>query len=97
MCTGKIPTNTFYVSRKFARYFVIIEGAYFLMAQNKFESFEKENVLSKLYDYAKGFDKELNMTHEILQDPIKAGITHNEFLQRIHIFVEWMFDKIEKS
>lgn len=56
MCTGEIPTDTYYASRKYARYFVIIEGAYFLMSQSRFESLEKENVLNKLYKYTNGFD-----------------------------------------
>ena len=97
MCTGEIPADTYYASRKYARYFVIIEGAYFLMSQNEFESFEKSDVLNKLYKYADGFKKELDMTREILKDPKSAGITHDEFLNRIRSFVEWMFDMIEKS
>ena len=28
VCTGEIPEDTFYASRKYARYFVIIEGAW---------------------------------------------------------------------
>lgn len=63
-CTGEIPADTYYASRKYARYFVIIEGAYFLMSKNDFESFEKNDVLNKLYKYADGFEKELNMTRE---------------------------------
>lgn len=97
MCTGEIPADTYYASRKYARYFVIIEGAYFLMSQNEFESFEKIDVLNKLYKYADGFEKELDMTCEILENPESAGITHDEFLKRIRSFVEWMFDMIEKS
>lgn len=97
VCTGEIPEDTFYASRKFARYFVVVEGAYFLMSQNKFESFEKEDVLSKLYQYTSGFEKELDMTREILEDPQKAGIPSEEFLERIRALVMWMFDRIEKA
>lgn len=88
MSTGEIPTDTYYAARKYARYFVIIEGAYFLMSQNEFESFEKEDVLNKLYRYANEFEKELDMTCEILKAPESAGITHDEFLKRIRPFVE---------
>lgn len=100
MCTGELPADTYYIARKYARYFVIIEGAYFLMSQNKFASFEKWEVLDKLYqyaDHANPFESALDMTREILKDPKGAGITHTEFLQRIRLFVEWMFDRIEKS
>lgn len=95
MCTGEIPADTYYASRKYARYFVIIEGAYFLMSQNAFESFEKWDVLRKLYMHADGFEKELDMTRQILKEPKGAGITHDEFLKKIRPFVEWMFDRIE--
>lgn len=97
MCTGEIPADTYYASIKYARYFVIIEGAYFLMSQNEFKSFEKSDVLNKLYKYADGFKKELDRTCEILKDPESAGITHDEFLKSIRLFVEWMFGMIEKS
>lgn len=97
MCTGEIPADTYYAARKYARYFVIIEGAYFLMSQNEFESFEKWNVLNKLYKYADGFEKELDMTREILKNPKSARVTQDEFLDRIHLFVERMFDIVEKA
>lgn len=96
-CTGEVPEDAFYASRKYARYFVIIEGAYFLMSQKKFQSFAKEDVLSKLYQYTNGFEEELDMTRDILDDPRKAGITQEEFLRRIRPFVMWMFDKIEEA
>lgn len=96
-CTGEIPGDTFYASRKYARYFVIIEGAYFLMSRHKFESFAKEKVLSQLYRYTKGFEEELDLTREILENPEKAGIAGEEFLRRIREFVMWMFDEIERS
>lgn len=93
-CTGTLPADTYYIARKYARYFVIIEGAYFLMSQNKFESFEKGIVLNQLYKHTSGFEKELDMTGKILKDPKSAGIPHNVFLKRIRLFVEWMFDQI---
>lgn len=97
VCTGEIPEDTFYASRKYARYFVIIEGAYFLMSQNKFQSFAKEDVLEQLYKHTDGFEKELDMTRGILENPKKAGVVREEFLRRIRPFVMWMFDRIEAS
>lgn len=96
-CTGEIPTDTYYAARKYARYFVIIEGAYFLMSQSKFESFDKWSVLNKLYECTDGFKEELDVTCKILEDPQRAGIKHDDFLKRIRVFVEWMFDRIEKA
>lgn len=97
LCTGKIPAEPCYAARKYARYFVIVEGAYFLMSQNQFESFKKEDVLYRLYQCADGFEEELDMACEILKSPKSAGITPEEFLKRIRLFVEWMFERIEKA
>ena len=67
------------------------------MSRNQFESFEKEDVLNKLYQYASAFKKELDMTREILKDSKAAGIAQDEFLRRIRPLVEWMFDRIEET
>lgn len=95
MNTGEIPANTYYAARKYARYFVIIEGAYFLMTRNQFRSFVKEEVLQGLKGNCDEFHAELELTEKVLYDPIKAGITHEEYLMKIRPFVEWMFDCIE--
>lgn len=97
MNTGDIPLNTYYAARKFARYFVIIEGAYFLMTVDRFVSFEKEAVLCELRKTAAGFENILDITEQVLCDPVKANITHDEYLKMIKSFVEWIFDSIEKS
>lgn len=97
MNTGDIPLNTYYAARKFARYFVIIEGAYFLMTVNRFVSFEKEAVLCELRKTAAGFENILDITEQVLCDPVKANITHDEYLKVIRPFVEWMFESIKNS
>ena len=97
MNTGDIPLNTYYAARKFAGYFVIIEGAYFLMTVNRFVSFEKEAVLFELRKTAAGFENILDITEQVLYEPVKTNIAHNEYLKIIKPFVEWVFDSIEKS
>lgn len=97
MNTGDIPLNTYYAARKFARYFVIIEGAYFLMTVNRFVSFEKEAVLCELRKTAAGFENILDITEQVLNEPVKTNIAHDEYLKIIKPFVEWIFDSIEKS
>ncbi len=96
-CTGEIPENTYYVARKLARYFIIIEGAYFLMSLNKFVSFEKEKVLSQLKENTTGYEEILDLTEKVILNPIDAGIRHNEFLEIVKPFVEHMFECIEKN
>lgn len=94
-CTGPLPSDPCYVSRKFARYFVVIEGAYFLMSQNKFTSFAKEDVLTELADY--GFADELALTRAVLTDAKLAAVEPDEFLRRVRPLVDWMFDTISHT
>ena len=95
--TGDIPENIFYAARKYARYFVIIEGAYFLMSVNRFSSFEKVTVLNELRKTTEGFEDILDITERVLFDPVKTGIGHNEYLTKIQPLVEYMFEKIQNS
>lgn len=95
--TGGLPNNTYYAARKFARYFIVVEGAYFLMAQNRFQSFDKTDVLKGLEENTVGFKEILEATKIVLQDPINAGITKEEYLRLIKPFVEWMFRQIEEA
>ena len=93
-CTGELPENTYYIARKFARYFVIIEGAYWLMSINKFNSFEKEQVLMDLRENCSEFNDVLDLTEKILLNPVKAGIPHEEFLVKISPFMLMIFESI---
>ena len=92
--TGELPKNTYYISRKFARYFVIIEGAYRLMSINKFNSFEKGQVLIGLREACPEFNHVLDLTEKVLQNPVEAGITHEEFLEKINPFMSMIFENI---
>lgn len=93
-CTGELPENTYYTARKFARYFVIIEGAYWLMSINQFHSFQKERVLMDLRENCPEFNHILDLTEEVLSDPIEAGIPHEEFLINIRPFASMIFESI---
>ena len=96
-CTGELPENTYYIARKFARYFVIIEGAYWLMSVNRFHSFEKEQVLSDLRANCPAFHDVLDLAESVLLDPARAGIQHEEFLIKISPFVLWIFESISSG
>lgn len=93
-CTGELPENTYYIARKFARYFVIIEGAYWLMSINKFNSFKKEQVLLDLKENCSEFNNVLDLTEKVLLNPVEAGIPHEEFLAKISPFMLMMFESI---
>ena len=46
---------------------------------------------------AAGFENILDITEQVLYDPVKADITHSEYLKVIRPFVEWMFESIKNS
>ena len=94
-CTGEIPNNVYYAARKLARYFVIVEGAYFLMTRNKFCGFDKKVVLSGLNEEASAFQDVLKMTEFVLSDPLRAQIDQETFLQTVQALIEWMFQEIQ--
>lgn len=56
-CTGPLPEDPFFRARKFARYFVVIEGAYFLMSQGKFTTFAASGVLPRSLPPRRSFPK----------------------------------------
>ena len=93
-CTGELPKNTYYIARKFARYFVIIEGAYWLMSINKFNSFEKAQVLMDLRENCSEFNDVFDLTESVLLNTIEAGISHEEFLVKISPFMLMIFEHI---
>ena len=94
-CTGEIPKNTYYAARKLARYFVIIEGAYFLMTRNRFCGFDKESVLSGLREEAIAFQDVLDMVASVLENPVRAQIDQDIFLEKTCSLIEWMFHEIQ--
>ena len=93
-CTGELPKNTYYIARKFARYFVIIEGAYWLMSINKFISFEKEKVLIDLRENCSEFNDVLDLAEKVLLNPVEAGISHEDFGVKISPFMVMIFEHI---
>ncbi len=93
--TGEIPANQWYASRKFARYFVIIEGAYYLMAKDDFYSFEKWKVMEGLRQHCAAFSDILDMTEQVLLDAEQARVLPQDYLKMIAPLVQWMFDQVE--
>ena len=94
-CTGPLPADPYWLARKFARYFVVIEGAYYLMAQGAFISFAPRDVLPALERYVPQFAPELHLTQQVLADAPAAGITGQAYLYKIHMLVKWMFNHIQ--
>lgn len=96
-CTGSLPREEWAVVRKFARYFVVIEGAYCLMSRGEFRSFLPDDVLPSL---AAAFPEEagrIRWTHAMLEDPRNAGLSRAEYLQCISPLVQRMFTTIQNA
>jgi hypothetical protein len=96
-CLDKIPANTFMAARKFARYFILVEGAYFLMSRNTFETFKQEKIIQQLKESSIKFIDILDLSLTIMRTPLEAGVRHDDYLALIRPFVEWMFSEIERS
>ena len=96
-CTGDLPENLYYASRKLARYFIVVEGAYFLMSRNIFSGFDKACVLAGLKAEAPSFSCVLGMAESVLDDPVHAHIEPAKFLEEVRPLVEWMFEEIDRS
>ena len=96
-CTGPVPKEPCWAARKFARYFVVVEGAYFLMTRGKFTAFTAEAVLPGLREEAPDFGEALLLAERVLRDAKSANLSGEDFLRRIQPFAEWMFRCMEKS
>ncbi len=64
------------------------------MSINKFNSFKKEQVLMDLRKNCPEFNDVLNLTENVLINPVGAGIPHEEFLARISPLMLMMFESI---
>jgi len=75
----KAPEIPCLAIRKLARYFVIVEGAYLLMAEEKFASFRASEVLPALRAHFPQWQKLYNMTAEVLADPYSITFTEETY------------------
>lgn len=96
-CTGPLPTENCYILRKFARYFVVIEGAYFLMCKGKFHSFRSADVLPRLRECFPQHQDTLHLTQMILNNPKAYDLLPTDYLRQIKSLVAEMFSAIERT
>jgi len=96
-CIDKIPNNTYLAARKYARYFILVEGVYYLMAKNKFETYKQDRVIQQLKLSCIEFNDILDLSLAVLENPLTATIKHDEYIAKIYPFVKWLFAEIEKS
>jgi len=96
-CIDEIPKNTYFAARKYARYFIIVEGVYYLMAINKFETYKQGRVIQQLKENSVGYCDILDLSLAILENPLAAAIKHEDYIVRIYPFVKWMFEEIDNA
>ena len=93
---GELPSDPFLATRKLARNFVIVEGAYLLMARGTFVSFRQGDVLKGLRCVSRRWAGLVRTAEGILCDPHKAGVRPEVLLDLAEPFVNWAIEQIEK-
>ena len=92
-----LPKDPFLASRKLARNFVIVEGAFALMCQRAFRSFRQEAVLQGLRETTRRWRPLLRKTEAILTDPYRAGIRPDDLMAEVEPFVKWAIILTEEA
>lgn len=92
-----LPADPYLASRKLARNFVIVEGAFVLMCQRRFDSFKQEAVLHGLRRVSRRWRRLLTMTDAILTDPYHACVKPDDLMAEVEPFIEWGISLAEGS
>jgi hypothetical protein len=92
-----LPSDPFLATRKLARNFVIVEGAFVLMCLGAFKSFGQEAVLRGLRGASHRASRLLDTTAAILSDPYQAQVRPRAFLKDVHPFMDWAITVIENA
>ena len=93
---AEMPSDPFLATRKLARNFVIVEGAYVLMCRGAFKSFGQGAVLHGLRRVRPSISGLLDTTAAILADPYQAKVKPKAFMRQVRSFVEWAVQWIEE-
>ena len=94
---ARLPSDPFLASRKLARNFVIVEGAFLLMCQRTFTSFKQEAVLQGLRETTHRWRPLLRKTAAILTDPYRAGIRPDDLMAEVEPFMNWAVTSTEEA
>ena len=94
---AELPTDPLLATRKLARNFVIVEGAFLLMSEGRFESFKQGVVLDGLTRTAPKWRSLFDTTRVVLQDPYRGAVGPSEFMCSVEPFMTWMIAEIEKQ
>lgn len=92
-----LPDNPFLITRKLARNFILLEGAYLLMADNAFFGFRQNDVIPTLKTRYPQWESTFQLTIKTLTDPIQTAIHPKDFIAEIAPFCFWSINKIEHA
>ncbi|MFC1735033.1 RNA polymerase sigma factor [Candidatus Hydrogenedentota bacterium] len=92
-----LPVNPFWATRKLARYFVVVEGAYVLMAEGKFSTFHERDVMGKLKRSYSQWADLFATTEAVVKDPVKANILPQVFVEQVAPFVRWAIEHVREA
>ncbi len=92
-----LPQNPCLATRKLARWFIILEGAHLLMAEDAFRSFRQKDVLQQLGSLYSQWACLFAITERILVDPFAAGISPDTFIDRVAPFMRWAIQRIKDA
>ena len=94
---AELPSDPSLCTRKLARNFVIVEGAFVLMCQRSFKSFKQEAVLRGLRNTSRSWHPLLKKTEAILADPYGAGVPPDDLMAEVEPFIDWAIGLAERT
>lgn len=94
---SKLDKEAFQATRKLARNFVLLEGAYVLMLDDIFESFRQKDVLPALRQNYPEWNSLILKTENIFKNPFEAKISPKDFAEEIIPFVQWAVCKTKNA
>jgi hypothetical protein len=93
----KTPTNPFLTSRKIARYFILLEGAYLLMIDGGFTSFRQRDVLAGLRRLHPEWKAVYDLAERVSNAPLEACVPPKDTVTAIDPFIHWMTEYIRNA
>ena len=93
----KLPEDPHLAARKLARNFVLVEGAYLLMADDAFVSFQQKDILERLNSGYPQWRDLFSLAERINADPAGAGVSPDDFVSQVEPFVRWAIERTKTA
>ena len=93
----KMPHDPYQATRKIARYFVLVEGAYLLMINGHFKSFQRDHILGQLRNLYPQWDDVYDLVERVSINPQQEQVIPAELTAKITPFMRWMIENIKDA